>query len=106
LKGNINFPFLGKFFYFSTFGGMIVKKVAVVSAILEEPELCQKEFNNIVSDYKSIIVGRMGIPMDEWKIAVISLTVVGPLDQINSLTGKLGNIPHVLVKTAISKKEL
>lgn len=83
-----------------------MKKVAVVSAILEEPELCQKEFNSIVSDYKSIIVGRMGIPIDEGKIAVISLTVIGVLDQINSLTGKLGNIPHVLVKTAISKKEI
>ena len=83
-----------------------LRKVAVISAILEEPELCQVEFNNVVSEYKSIIRGRMGIPFDEGKIGVVSLTVIGSLDQVNSLTGRLGNIPHVSVKTAISKKEI
>jgi hypothetical protein len=28
--------------------------------------------------------------------------LAGELDAINALTGKLGNIPHVTVKTAIS----
>lgn len=82
-----------------------MKKVAVVSAILEEPEKCQKEFNEVVSSFKGIVKGRMGIPFEEG-IAVVCITVVGELDQINSLTGKLGNIPHVSVKTAISKKDV
>ena len=47
----------------------------------------------------------MGIPFEEG-ISVISITVTGELDEINKLTGKLGNIPGVLVKTAIAKKEL
>jgi len=83
-----------------------MKKVAVISAIIEQPDLYQKEFNDVVSNFKNIIIGRMGIPVDEGKIGVVSLTIIGTLDQINSLTGKLGNIPHVLVKTAVSKKEL
>lgn len=83
-----------------------MQKVAVVSAILEEPELCQKEFNTVVSEFKSIVRGRMGMPLDDGNIGVVSITVIGTLDQINSLTGKLGNIPHVSVKTAISKKEI
>ena len=83
-----------------------MKKVAVISAILEEPELCQKEFNNVVSDFKNIVKGRMGLPFDDGKIGVVSLTVIGSLDEVNGLTGKLGNIPHVTVKTAISKKEI
>lgn len=83
-----------------------MKKVAVISAILEEPELCQKEFNSVVSDFISIMRGRMGLPFDDGKIGVVSLTVIGSLDEINGLTGKLGNIPHVTVKTAISKKEI
>jgi putative iron-only hydrogenase system regulator len=83
-----------------------MKKIAVISAILEEPDLCQKDFNEIVSDFKGIVKGRMGIPFEEEGIAVISLTVAGELNEINSLTGKLGNINHVLVKTAISKKEI
>lgn len=83
-----------------------MKKIAVISAILEEPGQTQQEFNSIVSSFKGIVKGRMGIPFEEEKIAVISLTIVGDLDEINSLTGKLGNIRNVLVKTAISKKEI
>jgi putative iron-only hydrogenase system regulator len=44
----------------------------------------------------------MGIPFDESGIAVISLTLRGELDTINALTGKLGNLPGITVKTAVS----
>jgi putative iron-only hydrogenase system regulator len=83
-----------------------MKKIAVISAILEEPDKCQKEFNEVVSSFKGIIKGRMGIPFDEEGLAVICVTVMAELDEINSLTGKLGKIEHVLVKTSVSKKEI
>lgn len=83
-----------------------MKKIAVISAILEEPKNCQQKFNEIISNFKGIIRGRMGIPFEEEGVSVISITVTGTLDQINSLTGKLGNIENVYVKTSISKKEI
>lgn len=83
-----------------------MKKIAVISAILEEPRTNQQDFNDVVSSFSTIVRGRMGIPFPKEGISVISLTVVGTLDEINSLTGKLGNIKNVLVKTAISKKEV
>ena len=83
-----------------------MQKIAVISAILEEPAACQQQFNETVSAFKGLVRGRMGIPFDKEGIAVVALTVTGELDEINHLTGKLGKIPHVLVKTAISKKEL
>ncbi len=79
-------------------------RVAVISAILESPDESQTQFNNVVSSFKGIISGRMGIPMHEQGMAVISIVVIGSLDEINSLTGKLGNISDVSVKTSISKK--
>ncbi|MDO5038663.1 TM1266 family iron-only hydrogenase system putative regulator [Clostridium sp.] len=82
-----------------------MNKIAVISAILEEPKLCQEKFNSIVSEFRGSIRGRMGIPFDEG-ISVISLTVTGDINDINSLTGKLGNIKGVTVKTAIAKKEI
>lgn len=82
-----------------------MRKIAVISAILEEPKECQERFNNVVSSFRGSIRGRMGIPFEEG-ISVISITVTGTLEEINSLTGKLGNIPGVIVKTAIAKKEL
>ena len=81
-------------------------KVAVISAILEEPDKSQHDFNEVVSSFKGLIKGRMGIPMDEYGVSVITITVVGELNEINSLTGKLGTIEHVYVKTSISKKEV
>lgn len=83
-----------------------MSKIAVISAILQDPNSCQQKFNEIISSFKGIIKGRMGIPFDEHGISVISITVVGELDEINSLTGKLGNIDNVYIKTSISKKEI
>lgn len=81
-------------------------KIAMISAILEEPEKTQEQFNKIVGEYKGIIKGRMGIPFENENVAAISLTVVADVDKINSFTGKLGKIPNASIKTAISKKEI
>lgn len=83
-----------------------MKKIAIISAILENPAECQKEFNEVVSSYQKLIRGRLGIPFQEENMAAVSLTVIGTMDEINSFTGKLGKISQVSVKTAVSKKEL
>lgn len=80
-------------------------KIGVISAILEEPSKCNSEFNKVVADFRGSIKGRMGIPLES-ETAIVSIVVVGSLNEINSLTGKLGNINGVTVKTAISKKEI
>ena len=83
-----------------------MSRVAVISAVLDEPEKCQQEFNKILGGFKGIIKGRMGIPFDDEGVSIISVTVVGDMDTINNLTGKLGKIPSVSVKTSVSKKEI
>ncbi|MFV0504220.1 MAG: TM1266 family iron-only hydrogenase system putative regulator [Lachnospirales bacterium] len=83
-----------------------MKKIAMISIVLDGPTETQEEFNKIVSQYRNIIKGRMGIPFEDEGIAVIGLTVLGTVDEINALTGKIGKIDHVNVKTAITKKEL
>jgi putative iron-only hydrogenase system regulator len=80
-------------------------KIGVISAILEEPSKCNSEFNEVVASFRGSIKGRMGIPLEN-ETSIISIVVVGSLNEINSLTGKLGNIDGVTVKTAISKKEI
>ena len=83
-----------------------MKRIAVISAILENPEQNQHRFNNCIAEFKGIVKGRMGLPMPEHGLTVITITLLGSLDAINTLTGRLGRIPHVQVKTAISKKEI
>jgi putative iron-only hydrogenase system regulator len=55
-----------------------------------------------VSEFRGIVKGRMGIPFEEENAAVIAITLLGDLDEINALTGKLGNLPGVTVKAAVS----
>jgi putative iron-only hydrogenase system regulator len=81
-----------------------MSRIAVIGAILEKPRESQKAFNDTVSAFKVLVKGRMGIPFDEHDMAVISITLQGELDEINALTGKLGNIPGVTVKTAVSSE--
>ena len=83
-----------------------MSRVAIISAVLDEPEKCQQEFNKVLSSFKKIIRGRMGIPFEYEGVSIISVIVVGEMDNINNLTGKLGKIPYVSVKTSVSKKEI
>ncbi|MDR1943845.1 MAG: hypothetical protein LBQ19_03390 [Synergistaceae bacterium] len=80
-------------------------RIAFIGAIIEDPESVQKEFNSVVSSFKSIIRNRSGTPFPEG-IAVVSLVAMGDVDHINALTGRLGQIPNVQVKSAISKRKI
>ncbi len=81
-------------------------KIAVIGAVMDHPTESQHRFNEVLSAYKHIIKGRMGIPFENEDISIVAITVMGTMDDINSLTGKLGNIHGVTVKTSVSKKEL
>jgi putative iron-only hydrogenase system regulator len=78
-------------------------KIAVIGIVLDEIENSEK-VNAVLHDFNKIIIGRMGIPYRERNVAVISVIVNAKVDEISSLTGKLGKIPGVSVKAAISKK--
>lgn len=78
------------------------KRIGVVGIVIENIENADK-VNSILHDYASIIVGRMGVPYREKNISVISLIVDGTSDQISAMTGKLGKIEGVNVKSALTK---
>lgn len=78
-------------------------RVGVVAIVLDNLEAAPA-VNEILHDYAKIIVGRMGIPYREKGVSVISIIVDGTTDEIGALTGKLGRIKYVQVKSAITKK--
>jgi putative iron-only hydrogenase system regulator len=80
----------------------MVKRIGVVGIVIENTDITGK-LNSILHDYAEIIIGRMGIPYRQRKVNVISLIVEGTTDEIGALTGKLGNLPGVSVKSALSK---
>ena len=61
------------------------------------------DLNRILHDYGSYIIGRMGIPYREKQVSLISVAVDAPMEVISALTGKLGALDGVSVKTAYQK---
>lgn len=78
-------------------------RVALIGIIVEDMEAAEK-LNGILHEYGQYIIGRMGLPLREKNISIISVVVNAEADLISSLAGKLGMIKGVNVKTIYSKK--
>jgi putative iron-only hydrogenase system regulator len=84
-------------------GGFVLKsRIGVVGIVVGNPARDAALVNHILSEYASVIVGRMGIPYRERKLSVIALTVDGDNDTIGAMTGKLGQLDSVVVKSALT----
>ncbi|MEA4926271.1 MAG: TM1266 family iron-only hydrogenase system putative regulator [Syntrophomonadaceae bacterium] len=78
------------------------KRLGVIGIVIEDRQVVPR-VNQILSEHANLIIGRMGLPYQTREVSVISLIVDGSTDQIGSLTGKLGNVPKVTVKSALTK---
>ena len=72
-----------------------------MSIIVEKPDTVEK-LNAILHDYGEFIIGRMGIPYRARGISIISIAIDAPQDVISALSGKIGRLDGVSVKTAFS----
>lgn len=77
-------------------------RIAVVGIVVEDRQNAATKVNEILSLHAGIIVGRLGVPHKEKDAGVIALIINGTTDEIGSLTGKLGNLKGVKVKSAIT----
>ena len=76
-------------------------RVAVMSIIVENPDSAE-QINAVLHDYGEYIIGRMGIPYRKRGINIISISLDAPQDTISALSGKIGKLNGVSVKTAFS----
>lgn len=75
-----------------------------VVGILVQHSPSAHDINEVLSEYRDIIVGRIGVPYRERGISVISLIIDGSTDEVGAMTGKLGRLQGVKVKTALLTK--
>ncbi len=76
-------------------------RVAVMGIIVEAMDSVEK-LNTILHEYGEYIIGRMGLPYRQKNIHVISIVVDAPQDVTSAISGKIGKIAGVSVKTAYS----
>jgi len=78
------------------------KRIGIVGIVVEDLSSAER-VNAILHEYAGLIVGRIGIPYRERKVSIIALIVDGSNDEISALTGKLGRVTGVSVKSMITK---
>lgn len=76
-------------------------RVAVLGIIVENIDSAER-LNSILHSYGEYIIGRMGIPYRQKGINVVSIAVDADPNTISSLSGKIGRLDGVSVKTAYS----
>lgn len=75
--------------------------IGVIGIIVENREKIAPRVNAYLSKYGEIIIGRMGVPYEARGINIITIIVDGTTDEIGALTGKLGMLQKVKVKSAL-----
>lgn len=77
------------------------KRVGSALILVENRENVQ-QLNEIISNHSQIIIGRQGLPRNNGQ-SIISLVLEGTTDQIGSLTGQLGRLKGIQVKSVLLK---
>ena len=76
-------------------------RVAVMGIIVQDMDSVE-QLNALLHTYGQYIIGRMGIPYREKGINIVSIAIDAPQDTISALSGKIGNLHGISVKTAYS----
>ncbi|MCE5280578.1 MAG: iron-only hydrogenase system regulator [Deltaproteobacteria bacterium] len=79
------------------------KRIGTITVIITNRAAQAAQVNSILSDHGEAIIGRMGIPYAPKGLHIIALIVHASTDEIGALTGKLGTLEGVLVKSALTK---
>ncbi len=77
-------------------------KIAHIGIIVEDIKNIDRT-NAVLHEFSEYIVGRMGLPYRNRGISIISLVIDAPENIISTLSGKLGQISGINVKTMIAK---
>lgn len=81
------------------------KRLGFVGVIIHNRKKAAPLVNNILTEFGDLVIGRMGIPHVMKELSVIVIIVNATTDELGALTGKLGKVAGVSVKSALSKIE-
>lgn len=74
------------------------KRVALIGMIIQDANSVQK-VNQLLHEFSEYIIGRMGVPYRERAVNIISVVMDAPENKISALSGKLGMLQGVTVKS-------
>lgn len=81
------------------------KRVAVLSIIVTDGDSVAA-LNELLHQYGSYIICRMGVPYRERHMNIISIALDAPTNIISALSGKVGRLKGVTAKTVYAPENL
>ena len=81
-----------------------MKRLGFVGIIIENREKSSENVNRVLSQYSELILARTGLPNAKENYSVITLVIDATTDELGKLTGTLGSIPGISVKSGLAKK--
>ena len=79
------------------------KRIGTALILIESKENVHI-LNDIISKHSAIIIGRQGLPRSNGQ-SIISLIFEGTTDEIGSLTGQLGRLKGLQIKSVVLKNK-
>ena len=79
------------------------KRLGFVGIIVEDRKMCSGVVNDVLTQFSDLILARTGLPNVKGNTSIITLVIDATTDELGNLTGKLGNIPGVSVKSGLAK---
>lgn len=80
------------------------KRIALIAIIVKSTKSADS-INSVLHEYGEYIIGRMGLPYREKGVNIISVAVDAPQSIISALSGQIGKIAEVSVKTIYAPNE-
>ncbi|MBN2510512.1 MAG: CopG family transcriptional regulator [Spirochaetales bacterium] len=79
------------------------KRIGLVAVLVKEREQhTVTRLNEILARYHDLIMARQGLPIHSKGIHLISLVVEGTSDEIGALSGQIGRLPGIAVKSVLT----
>ena len=79
-------------------------RVAVMATIVREGDSVAA-LNALLHAYGDFIIGRMGVPYRSRGVSLISIAMDAPGSVISALSGKIGRLEGITVKTVYAPEE-
>ena len=77
-------------------------KISVLAIIINDYDSVEI-VNGILHNFRQYVLGRMGLPIKERSLSVISIVLDAPQEIVNNISGKLGMVKGVSSKVLTTK---
>jgi len=81
-----------------------MKRLGFVGIVIDDRNKCGGIVNEILSQHSDLILARTGLPNAKGNTSIITLVIDATTDELGVLTGKLGNVNGISVKSGLAKK--